>query len=761
MKLISTLLFLHLTAFLFAQYQPLQCEGDIPKDFTVQSTAKYKEELENVDRDAKRRTQKYQKEFFLENHFGVDDLLKSGYVLFNDPVSNYITEVAGKVLESEPKLKDKLRFYAVRSSTVNAFATNPGVILVTMGLIAQLENEAQLAFILAHEISHYTEKHSLEFYVESKTIDRSSSRKLLERTNFDDKIMAKSQFSKEQELEADEEGIKLFLKTDYNVLAIHGVFDVLQYAHTPFDDKKFVKSFFEDEFLIFPQSLELTEIKEIEANVGEVENSTHPSIETRREKATAIMKETSAGGTNDFLIGATRFKEIRNTARYELMNYNLRDYDYYRAIYNAYLLSQNYPDDLYLKEVIAKALYGIAKFKNEKEFYNIKTDHEEIQGELAQLAFFINEINNEEFNAFAIRYLYLLKSEFEGDAVYRNRLEDLCADMVSLHESLLSKFKTGKPDSLALIQFKIENESDSLKNAEGKWEYEVGKENLEESKQDEGKEESKYDKLKKQREAKEATDSYIYYAFGDFLEKEDFKKLLEKGRERAEKKQKEQEEFEAYKQTKYYRKGGASARGDFSLGESKITVISPMYLKLKKGLENQDYLKTEKAQNQFNSILVENADRVNLKLNLLDVNNFSSDETEEFNDLMVINEWFSHHLGLEEDMKMIAFNQEDINRISEKYKTDSFLWIGVISGRTTKNAGKLAAEALFHQFGFLYHLFSVSGQSILFSYVVNSSDGEPRMGSFDYIASNDNTDVLNQRVYDILWQINRKAKKKK
>jgi len=72
----------------------------------------------------------------------------SGRVLFGDPVSEYVNTVADKLLENEPELRSKLRFYCLKSNVTNAFATNQGMIFVTLGLIAQLENEAQLAQVL-------------------------------------------------------------------------------------------------------------------------------------------------------------------------------------------------------------------------------------------------------------------------------------------------------------------------------------------------------------------------------------------------------------------------------------------------------------------------------------------------------------------------------------------------------------------------------------------------------------------------------------
>lgn len=63
------------------------------------------------------------------------------------------------------------QFYVVDDPTVNAGAFANGLVLVHSGLFEVLEDEAQLAFILGHEIAHATQKHTLrqlEFHRKEK-----------------------------------------------------------------------------------------------------------------------------------------------------------------------------------------------------------------------------------------------------------------------------------------------------------------------------------------------------------------------------------------------------------------------------------------------------------------------------------------------------------------------------------------------------------------------------------------------------------------
>lgn len=731
MKILSNLIFLLLTQVVFCQYEPLQSQGSVPQDFTTFSYEKYQKELEKVDRKTKRRTRKNQKEFFLESNFGIDDLLQSGYVMFNDPVSEYVTDVANVLLENEPQLKGKLRFYAVRSSSVNAFATNQGIVFVNMGLIAQLKTEAQLAFILAHEISHFKEQHALKFYLESKEIDRRNNRSLLKRKTYEN-TLAKNQFSKEQESEADALGLDLFLLSKYNLNGVKGAFDVLQYSYLPFEDVPFNKSYFEDEYLIFKNDYQLDSINAISTEADDNdEESTHPSLPKRRLAVDKVIRKNSNEERKDYIVSEERFKELQKRARYDILGYQLRDYEFYEALYNAFALQKVYPDDLYLKKVIAKSLYGFTKMRNARQFSDFRLRHKKIEGELGSLVYFINEMKKFEMNALALRYTYLLKDEFKSDEVFQAMIEDLCQDMVNKHSKKLNKFKSGKPKDISLPPLPAE----------------PGEAASEEEKK-------KYKKLLDQRKKEEKENSkYVYHAFGDLLEKGDFRAIMKKCKEIKEK----NKAWEERQGARY--NDDVSNNGSFALGENKILIINPFYVKLNRGFQKQLLIKSEKAQLEFNQSIKKNAERIGLKLSVLDPNNFKKNDVEKFNDFREIQEWFGHQMNMEDDFKMIAFNQERINELTKKYKVDTFVWGGVMTGKKGKSAFDVIGKFIFNQFSWLYTMVTPKGETVIFSIALDGNTGKARMGTFDYIPHIDHKDVIKQRVYDILTQIKKEPKR--
>ncbi|MBU2895081.1 M48 family metalloprotease [Colwellia sp. D2M02] len=77
-------------------------------------------------------------------------------------INHYVNQV-GMWLASHSDRPDlPWTFGVINSESINAFAAPGGYIFITSGMIAQLDNEAQLAAVLAHEIIHVTEQHHLQ-----------------------------------------------------------------------------------------------------------------------------------------------------------------------------------------------------------------------------------------------------------------------------------------------------------------------------------------------------------------------------------------------------------------------------------------------------------------------------------------------------------------------------------------------------------------------------------------------------------------------
>lgn len=88
-------------------------------------------------------------------------------LLPNKEVQDYVQKLGESLIPTHQKLlpvgdpqKIPFKFYVVSDKDANAFATANGIIVINSGMLTMLENEAQLAAVMAHEISHATQEHT-------------------------------------------------------------------------------------------------------------------------------------------------------------------------------------------------------------------------------------------------------------------------------------------------------------------------------------------------------------------------------------------------------------------------------------------------------------------------------------------------------------------------------------------------------------------------------------------------------------------------
>jgi predicted Zn-dependent protease len=92
----------------------------------------------------------------------VSGLLGAAPLVDNASLQRYVNDVGFWVAMQSQRADLPWRFGVIDSDGINAFAAPGGYIVITRGLFELLENEAQLAGVLAHEIVHVDRKHHLK-----------------------------------------------------------------------------------------------------------------------------------------------------------------------------------------------------------------------------------------------------------------------------------------------------------------------------------------------------------------------------------------------------------------------------------------------------------------------------------------------------------------------------------------------------------------------------------------------------------------------
>ncbi|NOS80107.1 MAG: M48 family metalloprotease [Nitrospira sp.] len=154
---------------------------------------------------------------------------QSGLLLTDQAVNDYLNSVLRQLSppESTPDILT-VEVRVLKNPLLNAFAFPNGKIYIHTGLLARIENEAQLATLLGHELTHATHRHTIQ---ELRGVRRGSAvlatlqmivlplgvlGSVATSLGAVGYMGAVSGYSQGKELEADEEGLGLMVKAGYS-----------------------------------------------------------------------------------------------------------------------------------------------------------------------------------------------------------------------------------------------------------------------------------------------------------------------------------------------------------------------------------------------------------------------------------------------------------------------------------------------------------------------------------------------------------------
>lgn len=99
-------------------------------------------------------------------------IVLSSFDLIEDPlIVDYVNRIGKRIVAALPPSQPySYRFFVVKEGVYNAFASPAGNIFIYSGLIEAMENEEELAGILAHEVAHVQARHISQKIERSKKI---------------------------------------------------------------------------------------------------------------------------------------------------------------------------------------------------------------------------------------------------------------------------------------------------------------------------------------------------------------------------------------------------------------------------------------------------------------------------------------------------------------------------------------------------------------------------------------------------------------
>lgn len=151
-----------------------------------------------------------------------------------DPELNeYIQSLGTQLIAAGSASKLGFTFLLVQNSAINAFAAPGGIVAVNTGLLLTVQNESELAGVMAHEIAHVAQRHLARTYANAGSINLTTALGMLASilagaygggdigsaalmSSMAASAQAQLAFSRANEQEADRVGIRLLAAADFD-----------------------------------------------------------------------------------------------------------------------------------------------------------------------------------------------------------------------------------------------------------------------------------------------------------------------------------------------------------------------------------------------------------------------------------------------------------------------------------------------------------------------------------------------------------------
>ncbi|TFH49651.1 MAG: peptidase M48 Ste24p, partial [Lysobacterales bacterium] len=213
-------------------------------------------------------------------------------------LQEYVQRVGEKVAKVSERPELDWKFTIVDTDDVNAFATQGGYVYISRGILPYMQNEAQLAAVLSHEIGHITAKH-LQAQKKKSTMAGLASAAtaiftgvpaLADLTNMAGAAII-SGYGREAELEADRIGAENLARSGYDPDAMIDVISTLK------DQDLFER--------------ERARLEQRQPRIYHGVFASHPDNDTRLQQAVAAAASVESKATGDISNADGFLREIR------------------------------------------------------------------------------------------------------------------------------------------------------------------------------------------------------------------------------------------------------------------------------------------------------------------------------------------------------------------------------------------------------------------------------------------------------------------
>jgi len=169
----------------------------------------------------------YKSEFAIGESLALEGFQRYGLPVQNRELQKYVNLVGNAVMRNSMRPDIPYYFVVVKSRIYNAFACPGGIIFLSSALVESMNDESELACVLAHEVAHVGHKHALQSIKRAKFFEGVGKISTVNMKGDDGKkyrnmignlqtVLFDNGLDKDMEFEADLSGMEYAYQTGYN-----------------------------------------------------------------------------------------------------------------------------------------------------------------------------------------------------------------------------------------------------------------------------------------------------------------------------------------------------------------------------------------------------------------------------------------------------------------------------------------------------------------------------------------------------------------
>lgn len=257
------------------------------------------------------------------------EFISSGYIYHDWPyLEKYLNLILKEIIPEKYKSDTTVHLYIIRSGSFNAYSNGTGNIFINIGVLSEVNDEATLASILAHEISHYYLKHSLMHFLDYR------------KGKFDLGLMGESyklenHYTINDELQADSMAMQIIAHSKYNISGVMNAYKILERL----ENNQVCRS-----LVMF-----------------KMEEYDHPLAGVRYNSLMDYYKKFKNDTCPYFVVSKADFFGFKSQANMQILKCLMEDVEYDKCIESAFCFHLKDPDNIlyiqYLLESIRRICY--------------------------------------------------------------------------------------------------------------------------------------------------------------------------------------------------------------------------------------------------------------------------------------------------------------------------------------------------------------------------------------------------------------------